>query len=155
MVVLVCAKIKAPKLQLLQESEVMAERDQVTIGDDTTVLPNPKWGWVSCHHGSSVPQSSRDVSSGDFGFILLSHPEIEPKGEPQGLSSCFALQCLLKLGDKCRVILCSFERRDLEDVLATSSLHRRVLQPEGPQRATSQTCHHQVLESLFQQVRSR
>lgn len=36
MVVSVCAKIKAPKLQLLQESEVMAERDQVTIGDGTT-----------------------------------------------------------------------------------------------------------------------
>lgn len=50
MVVLACAKIKAPKLQLLQESGVMAERDQVTIRDDTTVLPNPRWGWgwVSC-----------------------------------------------------------------------------------------------------------
>lgn len=26
----------------------MAERDPVTTGDDTTVLPNPRWGWVSC-----------------------------------------------------------------------------------------------------------
>lgn len=31
-------------------SGVMAERDQVTTGDDTTVLLNPRWGWgwVSC-----------------------------------------------------------------------------------------------------------
>lgn len=53
------------------------------------------------------------------------------------------------------VILCSFERRDLGGLLKTSSLQRRVLQPEGLRRGTLQTCHHQVLESLFLQARSR
>lgn len=144
----VCAKIKASKLQLPQESGVEVWQREIQSQQGMTPLCCPTQDGAGCPALPSwVPSSS--VQQGcfirRFWFYLAfaSWDWAKRRAQiPQGLSSCFALQCLLKPGDKCRVILCSFERRDPEDVLATSSLQRRVLQPEGHQRGTSQTCHH-------------